>query len=237
MPFSYLIIDNDLENAQKTKSLFGHFPSYFCSGLVSDSALAVEQIYSSKPQLVLMTVPVLQENKDIAFTTVLEMHQYSDAVPYFIALADSDKYALQAIQSGFSDYVIKPLQIHDLGKCLFKFEKKNPISAASTICIKSFSDYNFVQLSEVLYLKADNTTTDFIMENGKTINAFKVLKHFEENLPINFLRIHKSYIVNINFVDRIYFMKSKCFMTNGISLPFSSTYKENIEEIVHRIDM
>ncbi|TPG45274.1 LytR/AlgR family response regulator transcription factor [Flavobacterium pectinovorum] len=237
MRFSFLIIDDDATNVKETLELFDNFPNYFCVGNVKDSQSAINQIIKVKPQLVIVRIPAKSNDAAKLFKTIAESFQYLDCIPYFIGLASKPDYALDAIQSGFSDYIISPLHLHELGKMLFKFEKRNPPNIATSICIKSYSDYHFVALQDIAYLKADNNTTDILMENGKTVNAFKTLKHFESTLPFYFLRIHKSYIVNINHVSRIHLSKSKCYLNYNEILPFSLTYKDNIDAIIRKINI
>lgn len=237
MRFSFLIIDDNDTSTKEILDLFENFPNYFCAGIAKDNQTAIKQIIKVKPQLVIVQIPVNSNDANLFFETIKESFQYLDSIPYFMALAPTSDYALTAIQSGFSDYVLMPLNIHQLGKSLFKFEKRNPVPAVSTICIKSYSDYHFVALQDILYLKSDNNTTDIQLCNGKEVTAFKTLKHFENTLPFYFLRIHKSYIVNINQVSRIHFSKSKCYLNYDEILPFSLTYRENVEAIIRKINI
>lgn len=237
MRFSFLIIDDNAITVMEILELFENFPNYFCAGIVKDNQTAINQIIKVKPQLVLIRIPIKSNEDNLSFATITELFQYVDTMPYFIGLASSPTYALEAIQSGFSDYIVEPLYLHQLGKSLFKFEKRNPPATIATICIKSYSDYQFVALQDIIYLKADNNTTDIQMHNGKTVNAYKTLKHFENTLPFYFLRIHKSYIVNINHVSRIHFSKSKCYLNYNEILPFSLTYRENIDAIIRKINI
>ena len=73
----------------------------------------------------------------------------------------------------------------DLRICLKKFQKKYLLQNKKNICLKSYRDYQYLDTDEILYLKADNNTTDFYMKDGNTINAFKTLKTFEAKLPNN----------------------------------------------------
>lgn len=237
MRFSFLLIDDNSSNVKKYLELFENFPNYFCAGILKDSQTAVNQIIKVKPQLVLAQIPSNAAARTLFFKTIAELFQYTEHIPYFVALSSSPNHALEAIQSGFSDYITESLQVHELGKMLFKFEKKNPPQPVTSICIKSYSDYQFVALQNVTYLKADNNTTDIQMDNGKTVNAYKTLKHFETTLPFYFLRIHKSYIVNINHVSRIHFSKSKCYLNYNEILPFSLTYRDNIDLIIRKINI
>lgn len=237
MRFSFLLIDDNTNRIEETLELFENFPNYFCAGIIKDNQTAINQIIKVKPQLVLNRIPVKSSEGNLLFTTISELFQYIDIVPYFIGLASSPDYALEAIQSGFSDYIVDPLLLHQLGKSLFRFEKRNRPASITTICIKSYSDYQFVALKDIAYLKADNNTTDIRLYNGKTVNAYKTLKHFENILPFHFLRIHKSYIVNINHVSRIHFSKSKCYLNYNEILPFSLTYRDNIDAIIRKTNI
>ncbi|HEY0046598.1 MAG TPA: LytTR family DNA-binding domain-containing protein [Flavobacterium sp.] len=102
-----------------------------------------------------------------------------------------------------------------------------------TICVKSYGDYRFIQADDICYLQADNNSTDLHLNNGEMITAFKTLKHFENVLNSPFIRIHNSYIVNIDYVSRIHTGNSVCYLKNStIKLPFSKSYKENVDSIL-----
>ncbi len=105
------------------------------------------------------------------------------------------------------------------------------------ICVKSYGDYRYIDSEDVLYFEADNNSTDLHLNNGEMITAFKTLKHFETVLPqTQFLRIHNSYIININQVSRIHTGNTVCYIKNSTTkLPFSKSYKENVDLIISRI--
>ena len=128
---------------------------------------------------------------------------------------------------------------------------ENPTAALSTpevsgemhkqqsliICVKSYDDYRYIDSNDVLYFEADNNSTDIHLNNGEMITAFKTLKHFEGVLPsTQFLRIHNSYIINVNQVSRIHTGNTVCYIKNSTTkLPFSKSYKENVDLIITRI--
>ena len=105
------------------------------------------------------------------------------------------------------------------------------------ICIKSYGDYRYIDSNDILYFEADNNSTDIHLNNGEMITAFKTLKHFETVLPqTQFLRIHNSYIINVDQVSRIHTGNTVCYIKNSTTkLPFSKSYKENVDLIINRI--
>jgi len=104
------------------------------------------------------------------------------------------------------------------------------------ICVKSYGDYRFIEAKDICYLQADNNSTDIHLYNGEMITAFKTLKHFENVLSFPFIRIHNSYIVNIDYVSRIHTGNSVCYIKKTTTkLPFSKSYKENVDSIINSI--
>lgn len=122
----------------------------------------------------------------------------------------------------------------------FSLEKPTVIQQQDkslVICVKSYGDYRYIDSDDILYFEADNNSTDIHLNNGEMITAFKTLKHFETVLPsIQFLRIHNSYIINVNQVSRIHTGNTVCYIKNSTTkLPFSKSYKENVDLIISRI--
>lgn len=236
MQYSYLIVDDNKDNAKETLRKFEDFPEFYCVGVAENREDAINKILELQPQLVFLEICPKNRKSNLSLGIISELYRYIDNVPYFIALTASPKYAFEAIQAGVFDYLLAPLNQFDLRKSLLKFQKTNPAIANSTICIKSYGDYQFISLHDIVYLKADNNTTDFHLQNGRKLTAYKTLKHYEANLPFYFFRIHNSYIVNSNFISRINTGKSLCYLNNSdLSISFSKTFKDNIDTIIRKI--
>jgi DNA-binding LytR/AlgR family response regulator len=101
------------------------------------------------------------------------------------------------------------------------------------LCIKSYGDYRYIDTRDICYLRADNNSTDIYLNSGEMVTAFKILKHFEGVLPHPFSRIHNSFIVNRNYISRIHTGNTVCYIKNtSTKLPFSKSYKENMDRII-----
>jgi len=121
---------------------------------------------------------------------------------------------------------------HDLPEATKTVKEEKPL----IICVKSYGDYRFIEAKDICYLQADNNSTDIHLYNGEMITAFKTLKHFEGVLSSPFVRIHNSYIVNIDYVSRIHTGNAVCYIKNTTTkLPFSKSYKENVDSIISSI--
>lgn len=104
------------------------------------------------------------------------------------------------------------------------------------ICVKSYGDYRYIEAKDICYLQADNNSTDIHLNSGEMITAFKTLKHFEGVMTYPFVRIHNSYIANIEYISRIHTGNAVCHIKNSTTkLPFSKSYKENVDAIITSI--
>ena len=116
------------------------------------------------------------------------------------------------------------------------FSNGNSPTKPLIICVKSYGDYRYINATDICYLQADNNSTDIHLSSGEMITAFKTLKHFEGVMKYPFVRIHNSYIVNIDFVSRIHTGNAVCHIKETTTkLPFSKSYKENIDAIITTI--
>ncbi|MCB0374507.1 MAG: response regulator transcription factor, partial [Sinomicrobium sp.] len=150
-------------------------------------------------------------------------------LPTFVAMSTSTEQAYKVIKNGFFDLLLKPVKELDLRKALRKYDNKRIIERR-ILCLKSYTDYRFVNTDDILYLKADNNSTDIFTSDGKVVTGYQTMKYFEELLPENFIRIHHSYIINVDHVTRIHFGKLKCSIDKvNHHIPFSRTYKENVD--------
>ena len=232
MKFSYTIIDHDPDTISVISEAMEEYPDFELVGTASTENEAVDLILSKSPNLNFIDLEIPNKYKcSSAFGTFCELRKFMSELPAFVVVTSSEKYAVEAIKNDVLDYILKPVSSMELRKALCRFERKYH-DCVDTLCIRSYGDYRFVNTSDILYLKADNNTTDFHMIGGRKISAYKTLKHFEKKLPESFVRVHNSYIVNTKHVARIHFGKAK-FAINEVSqwIPFSKSYKTNVETI------
>jgi DNA-binding LytR/AlgR family response regulator len=230
MEYSYTIIDADATSNLQLQHYLEEHGDFYCLDKARDSREGLNSVLKHLPDLVFINLNGMAMEY---FMMVSEMHQYMNNLPLIIGIAKGKEYAYDAIKNGFYDYWLMPYNELDIRKTLLRLKKQRPKEVSShTLCLKSYKDFQYLNTDEILYLQADNNATDFIMKDGSVISAFKTLKTFENSLPENFIRVHQSYILNMNYVSRINYGKNICALKTGKKqLPFSKTYKENIDSL------
>lgn len=230
MDYTYTIIDSEATSQLQLEHYLEDYGDFLCVAQARNSHDGLDAILKHLPDLVFVN---LNETAYEYFHMVTQLHQYVKELPLVIGISRGKEYAYEALKNNFFDYWLMPYSEFDIRKTILKLRKNMPKEVVSqTLCLKSYKDFQYLETADILYLKADNNATDFIMRDGRTISAFKTLKSFEQQLPDNFIRIHQSYILNTDYVSRINYGKSICALKSGkTQLPFSKTYKQNIDNL------
>lgn len=233
MRYPYIIVDTDEKAVEAIQIALEEHVDYICTGIATNQEEAVNLILERKPAVVFLEPEVPGTYSEITnYFIIDEVRKYASEVPEFIVITSTEKFAVEGIRYEVLDYITKPAKRAEVRKAMMRYERRVGNSQDRTLCFKSYGDYRFINIDDVLYLEADNNTTDFVMNNGNRIEAFKTLKQFQNTLPNHFVRIHNSYIINTNYVSRIHFGKAKCAIKNSKDMiPFSRSYKTKVEEI------
>lgn len=230
MDYSYTIIDSDAVSNLQLQSFLEEYGDFECIGFSKTSGEGLNNILKFTPDIVFVH---FNDQSSNLFQMVTELYQYMTKLPLFIGVSKTKEYAYEAIKNNFFDYWLQPYNEFDIRKSILKLKKLEPKEEVSnTLCLKSYKDFHFLDTNNILYLQADNNTTEFYMADGTVNNAYKTLKTFESMLPKNFVRIHQSYIVNTNYISRINFGKNNCALKSVEKpLPFSKSYRNNMDNL------
>ncbi len=233
MNWKYTIIDSEKSTIDILKGRFEAFTDFECVGVSFCYQESVNSILKYTPDVVFINIDGANNRGCFdAIHFINELYQYVIELPKFVAISSTKNYAYDFLKNNFFDYILKPVSELELRKVVSKIKKKSNLNEFNKLCLKSYKDYRFIEIDEILFLKADNNATDFFMNDDSTVSAYKTLKSFELILPKNFIRIHNSYIINSDYVSRIHFGKSKCNIKNcTYIIPFSRSYKRNVNNL------
>lgn len=154
--------------------------------------------------------------------------------PHVILTTAFPDYALQGYELEVVDYLLKPFSFERFLKAVLKVQRQKDTTAATfkpikpkSILVKIGYDLVKIKLDDVTHIHADGDYT-YIFCKNKKYHASHSLKHWADNLPSSmFVQVHRSYIVNINLVDKI---SSNHIEINGIEIPLGRFFKKVFQE-------
>lgn len=187
-------------------------------GTASNVMEGLNLIRQKSPQLVFLNIDLPDES---GFNILNHF-----PVPPFetIFVTSSPEYAIYAIKHMAVDYLLQPISLIDLQGAIARYKKKTQlhqnnnsnitnqlienfkmgISHHEKVALPTYDGFQVIRLNEILYCQASENYSYINTISNETHLVTKTLKNLEELLPSDrFFRIHKSILLNINYV--------KCF--------------------------
>jgi DNA-binding LytR/AlgR family response regulator len=143
-----------------------------------------------------------------------------------IVSAHAEK-AITAFEYGVIDFVAKPFTRERLQKAFDRYLGKGPGSSHMKYLVYRCGSENRLQeIDQIVFFKASRVFVEAYLEDGRKILLEKHLNQLERILPEGFVRVHRSYIVNIGHVGHyLHCGKSRyrLHLKDGTILPISRT--------------
>ncbi|WP_129713623.1 LytTR family DNA-binding domain-containing protein [Pedobacter sp. SYP-B3415] len=195
-------------------------PEVEIGGIARSVAEARALLLQQKTDLVFLDIAMPGDN---GFELLPAIAQQQAMVIFTTAY---DQYALKAIKANALDYLLKPIDIDELKVAVaraaerknfkdsqggFSDRLENLAGDLSTrnelkkITLPNGQGFRVIELDSIVHIEADSNYSVFNLVNLEKITVSKVLREYEELLPdTRFVRVHKSSIVNLDFVKEFH---------------------------------
>jgi two-component system LytT family response regulator len=236
-----ILIDDEQENLNGLRlKLQMACPMVEVMAAFSQPDLALQVLSTNPPDIVFLDVEMPGMN---GFALLEALPNRSFEV---IMTTGYSEFGIQAIKANAIDYLLKPIDIEELQTAVNKVAAKkqsdstldkkmdalsNILKAGQQqtgkITLHSSREAYFVQVSQIIRVAAENNYSIFYLANGKKITVSKTLGEFEDILtPQNFFRIHKSHLINLNYLVKLTKTDSPVvIMTDGSEIEVSARRK------------
>ena len=214
MSSKVIIIDDEPLARSIVIEYIQHFPDLVVSQVCSNGFEGIKAIQQYKPDLIILDIQMPKING-------FEMLELIENPPAVIFATAFDEYAIKAFEAHAIDYLLKPFNQDRFEKAIKKWrEQKNSspgekqtkqllddvsLTAPQNgrIVIKDGSKIKIIPIQDVHYLEAADDFVKVFTKEGYFLKN-KTMSHFEQVLdPSQFVRSHRSYIVNLQQITRI----------------------------------
>ena len=165
------------------------------------------------------------------------------AVPPLVIFTTAySEYAVEGFRVNAVDYLLKPFGLQDFQRAANRLRERldntpasdnSPTSNSSPQTSDSLflkTDYRIVKVSiaDIRYVEAMSEYLKVWLDNQpKPVITLLSMKKMEEHLPNNFMRIHRSYIINLNKIQEV--NKNRVIMDSKTYLPIGDMYKDTFQ--------
>lgn len=241
-----VIIDDEPQAQLYLKTLLLEInPEIQVQDICNNLPQGVYSIAQHQPDVVFLDIE-MPRFSGLEITQFIEKEKMNFGIIFTTAF---DQYAIEAFKTNAIDYLLKPIDRDELKESLERFAIKKDIYAKvsnalhnvspNRLIIPSGNDYQIIYLSDILFLKAEGSYTVVYLRDNSTFTASRLLKNFEANLKTHpdFVRCHKSYIVNINEIESISRADGGYIsLKNGNQIPLSLDKLSELLPLFQKID-
>ncbi|MEN0004147.1 MAG: LytTR family transcriptional regulator DNA-binding domain-containing protein [Bacteroidota bacterium] len=237
-----IIVDDEAPARLLIREYLADYPDLVVLEECNNGVDAVKAIRTFKPDLLFLDI-------QMPGLTGFEVLQRLDEMPQIIFSTAYDQYALKAFEVHALDYLLKPYtkarfaqaikravvantgylgQLQELAEALHQ-----PDQYPEKIFVQSKQKLVGIQLKAVIWIEADGDYSRLITTNGTYLSNYGISSLEEKLNPKDFVRVHRSAIVNLNHVKEVYKHASSydLVMINGETVRVSRTYLEHIRKL------
>lgn len=230
-----LIVDDEIPAQESLSKLIQRFcKNVEIVGIASNVNEAVELCLEKRPQLLFLDIQMPSGSGfDILEKTTFIEKQVIFTTAY-------SNHAIEAIKANAIDYLLKPIEIQELVKAVekaiyncSKSQLKNDELQLDKIAIPTLDGTYFYNKTDIIRAEADSNYTELHLINGKKIVSSKTLKEIEVSLAKStFIRVHKSHLININFIKKYIKGDGGILVLNDDSMiPVSRSHKDELTKL------
>lgn len=233
-----IIIDDEPLARNMVKEYLQFYPDITIVAECKDGFEGVKAIQQFQPDLVFLDIQMPK-------ITGFEMLELLEQAPPVIFTTAFDEYALKAFEAHAIDYLLKPFSKERFDKALQKWRAverhtmmentKHLLSTASLssggahsgrIVVKDNNKIKIIPVQNIQYIESADDYVKIHTAEGVFLKN-KTMGFFEESLePQQFIRIHRSYLLNVHLITRLEPYEKEGHMavlSNGLKLPVSKS--------------
>jgi len=241
-----VIVDDEAPVRNTIATLLkGNFPEITVCALTGSIAEGYEAVMKHQPDLLFLDVELpdglgfdlLKKLSPVRFRTIF--------------ITGHQEYALDAIKVSALDYILKPIDLEELGAAIIKAreifsheEEQLKLLALSEnlagkkvlkrIILRTVEALQLISVSDIIRAEADSNYTHFHLAGGKHIIVSRTIKDYDTMLSgSGIIRVHQSHLVNMNYIDK--FIRKDggyLLLKNNSSVPVSPNLREKVLQAI-----
>jgi len=228
--FNCIIIDDDEIDRLTVVSFAKKFPALNIVGVFSDAGDALFTLEKEEVHILFLDIDMPELNG-------IEFRKMASHVPVCIFITAHPEHAVESFELDTLDFIVKPLKLDRFTQTVNRISDYMEIKlkallfessiGGDTIYIKEGHEQTKVKLHDILYLEALKDYTKIVTPQKRhcvlsTLGTLLKEAHFS-----SFIRVHRSYAVQKQFVQKI--LPNEVQLNNDVLIPVGRSYKDSLK--------
>lgn len=227
MKIQCLIVEDEPLATQILQDFIAQVPFLELAGCAPD-AFSAKQILASKPVDLMFLDIHLPKLKGLDFLAGLTQ------APLVIVTSAYHEFAVEGYQFNVLDYLLKPIEFSRFVTAVNKaFDRMQPAAVVAPDVQAGISELFFnvnkkkarVDLNAVLYIESQRENVKIVTTSKTILTRYPISELEKELPPQQFIRVHRSFIVNRSKID---FIDAQDVEVGGKELPIGRNYRDYV---------
>lgn len=231
--YNCIIIDDDEIDRLTVVSFAKKFPALNIVGVFEDAEDALSIIATEEIHILFLDI-------DMPSLSGIEFRKKAAHIPVCIFITAHPEHAVESFELDTLDFIVKPLKLDRFSQTVTRIEDylelklKAQLFEASiggdTIYIKEGHEQTKVKLHDILYLEALKDYTKIVTPQKRHCVLSSIGTLLKEPHFHSFIRIHRSYAVQKQFIQKV--GPQEIVLNGGIQIPLGRSYKSNLTSLI-----
>ncbi len=192
-----------------------------------------EKLLNSQPILDLVNWDVTIEGAQAALE---KMRRWNENA-FLMIVADTSVSPMTYLKPGISPGAlllkpINPVNTERVMRDLFEvWIRKFNHGQTDSFLVETREERQYIPLAQIDYFEAKEKKV-FVRTKSSEYGFYDTLDTLESRLPAEFMRCHRSYIVNLKRIRTLMLSQNLIQLIDGVEVPFSRSYKKTLKEYI-----
>jgi two-component system LytT family response regulator len=222
--YTAVVVDDERLARKAMVSLLEELPEIVLLGEADCVEAAVTLVNKEQPDIIFLDIQMPGESG-------FDLPEKINSTARIIFVTAFDEYALRAFEINALDYLMKPVSLPRLKASIERLNEENqaetpskkPLFYDDRLFILFTSHYIFLKVESIVYICSSGDYSEVHLTDGRHGLTNKTMQEWEERLPDKyFCRIHRSVIINMDFVVKVDEWFNNAFRVHlkGVETPF-----------------
>ncbi|MFH1296295.1 MAG: LytTR family DNA-binding domain-containing protein [Bacteroidota bacterium] len=239
MKIKCIVVDDEPLAIEKISEYIVRVPSLELLASFDNAIDALEFLRDKKTDLVFLDIQMEK-------FTGIQLLEILRNPPKIIITSAYDTYALKGYELDVTDYLLKPISFERFLKAVSKVSEElhatKAVEPATTqTAEKKASDFIFIKadyhmrkirFDDILFIEGMKDYLRLHLQNERIMTLMSFMKMEKALPPDRFMRVHKSYIVSLDKIERI---ERNTIMISGHKIPIGNKYKKGFFEYLEKV--
>lgn len=223
-----LVVAKELQTRLDLERAIRDVPLNISVSFESDFEKIIKILYSFEPWIIVID---MTDTSDEEFKLLSDLNYFGIPI---ILISSNPQHAVEAYSiDNVIDFIPKPVINTRLKNAILKtikFQKFNNSQFLDVIYLKTGRTFTKFVCEDIIHVEAYGTYSKVVTSKGKFVINSSISKLEEGLTPYNFVRIHKSYIINISKIESI--SNNYFELINDVKIPIGATHKKRVEGLI-----